>query len=142
MKTLLEVHKDKITWPKVGQLSKLRKEAIKTVKESAEVRHIILADGRLEQYYGTEANKQGWTKTTYDPAHNRKRPNIPQWIMVSLITITLLTGCAGFKIHAETGLSRIDEQQSSNRTYRQDTVPLICLFKDCKQAIEPSSQGS
>lgn len=59
-----------------------------------------------------------------------------------LVLVGLMTGCAGLKLSAETAISRIDEQQSSNRTYRGDTVPLRCMFWGCDKAVDASEQGS
>lgn len=61
-------------------LSIRRKEAIKNCK-TQEPWHsfVLLSDGRLEYYFGTEQTKRGFALITFDPPLNRKRPNIPQY---------------------------------------------------------------
>lgn len=41
--------------------------------------HVLLVDGRLQVFFGTEHNEQGYSVITYDPSDKRKRPNIPQY---------------------------------------------------------------
>ncbi len=75
------VEKSKIIVPNPGQLQELRKQAAIDSKAGTEAVYILLADGRLEVYRGTEATKQGYFKVTYDPSNKRKRPNVPQWTL-------------------------------------------------------------
>ena len=63
-------------------------------------------------------------------------------ITILVLVTSLLTGCAGLKLSAETAISRIDEQQSSNRTYRGDTIPLRCMFWGCDKAVQADSEAS
>lgn len=76
---MLKVKKSDIIFPQPGEYRKIQKQAIAKVKQSVDRIFIIRGDGRLEMYFGTEHNKQGFAKVTYDPGHNRKRPGIPQW---------------------------------------------------------------
>jgi len=62
-------------------LSMRRQQAIENAKTVAPKFEgfVLLMDGRLEYYFGTEQCKQGYSKITFDPPSNRKRPNIPQY---------------------------------------------------------------
>jgi hypothetical protein len=51
-------------------------------------------------------------------------------ITLALIAI-LCSACAGMEIGGRAGIYRVDEQQSSSRTYRQDTKPIKCMFVNC-----------
>lgn len=76
---MLKVKKSDIIFPAPGQYREIQKQAIAKVKQSADRAFIIRCDDRLEMYFGTEHNKQGFAKVTYDPGYKRKRPGIPQW---------------------------------------------------------------
>jgi hypothetical protein len=49
----------------------------------------------------------------------------------AILFFTSLTGCAGLGFSHNLAIHRVDEVQSSQRTYREDTRPLKCLFVDC-----------
>lgn len=50
--------------------------------------------------------------------------------------LALFTGCAGTELYSKVGWRRVDEQQEQQRTFRQETLPLICYFKDCRNGGE------
>lgn len=50
---------------------------------------------------------------------------------VYAVVLVYMTGCAGVKWYAETGLTRIDEQATSNSTVQAQTKPLKCYFVNC-----------
>lgn len=53
--------------------------------------------------------------------------------------IIYASGCASTEIYSKVGWRRVDEQQESQRTYRQDTKPLKCLFVNCDEEVERGS---
>jgi hypothetical protein len=80
MEDTMIIQAKNITFPANGQYRATVKAAIRAIKAGYDgALFIIRADGRLERYQQTNANKQGWFKLTYDPSHNRKRPGIPQY---------------------------------------------------------------
>jgi len=61
------------------------------------------------------------------------------------IIAVLCSACAGLKTGAEFGVYRVDEQQTSSRTYRQDTKPIWCMIKNCdapRRARDNEDMGS
>ena len=67
------------------------------------------------------------------------------WAVVAYLLI-VGTGCAGMELGGRLGVYRVDEQQSSSKTYRQDTKPLKCLFVSCdntsRRYRDPEDSGS
>lgn len=55
--------------------------------------------------------------------------------------IFLATGCASTELYSKVGWRRVDEQSESQRTYREDTTGLRCLFTDCNKR-EATDNGS
>ena len=66
---------------KQKQLKERQKEAKRQAlsQEFNYMGYVLLVDGRLQVFFGTEHNKQGYSVITYDPSDKRKRPNIPQY---------------------------------------------------------------
>lgn len=60
--------------------------------------------------------------------------------LLLISVIVLVSGCSGMEIGGKAWISRVDEKQESQRTYRAN-VPLKCYFTNC--APEASeAQGS
>jgi hypothetical protein len=51
-----------------------------------------------------------------------------------LTTAVAMSGCTGLEIGGKAWITRVDEKQESQRTHRDNAVPLKCYFVDCTQA--------
>jgi hypothetical protein len=63
-------------------------------------------------------------------------------IVAMVIIATTTSGCTGIEIGGKAWISRVDEKQESQRTYRDNSVPLKCYFVDCAQKTSDEVQGS
>jgi hypothetical protein len=63
-------------------------------------------------------------------------------IIAMVVTAAALSGCTGLEIGGKAWITRVDERQESQRTHRENAVPLKCyLWENCnKQTNEV--QGS
>lgn len=49
-----------------------------------------------------------------------------------MVTIAVaVSGCTGLEVGGKAWIARIDERQESQRTYKENAVPLKCYFVDC-----------
>lgn len=53
--------------------------------------------------------------------------------------ILFASGCASTELYSKVGWRHVDEQQESQRTYRDQTKPLKCLFINCDAEVERGS---
>jgi starvation-inducible outer membrane lipoprotein len=58
-------------------------------------------------------------------------------ILITTLAL-LVSGCSGIEIGGKAWIQKIDESQSSQRTYAQP--PLKCLFVNCGQSAEMPSE--
>jgi len=58
-----------------------------------------------------------------------------------VIVAAMVSGCTGLEIGGKAWISRIDERQESQRTYRE-AVPLKCYFVNCAPEGAQEVQGS
>jgi hypothetical protein len=58
-------------------------------------------------------------------------------VILSALTF-LVSGCSGIEIGGKAWIQKIDESQSSQRTYAQP--PLKCLFVNCAATAETSAE--
>jgi hypothetical protein len=64
-------------------------------------------------------------------------------IIAMVVTAAALSGCTGLEIGGKAWITRVDERQESQRTHRENTVPLKCYFVDCSaEAQSPEVKGS
>lgn len=61
--------------------------------------------------------------------------------VVCLVVITIgMSACSGLEIGTKAWITRVDETQSSQKTYRR-AMPWKCYFTQCSE-FEPEVQGS
>jgi hypothetical protein len=66
-------------------------------------------------------------------------------VIVAMVVIaTAVSGCTGLEIGGKAWITRVDERQESQQTYRDNAVPLKCYFVDCssKAPAQQEVQGS
>ncbi len=61
-------------------------------------------------------------------------------IIIFAIIAMGFMGCSGMEVGGKAWVSRVDERQESQRTYRQN-IPLKCYFLSCAPSTE-EVQGS
>ncbi len=61
------------------------------------------------------------------------------WIIaiVAAAVAATTSGCTGLEIGGKAWITRVDERQESQRTHRENMVPLKCYFVDCGAEEQP-----
>jgi hypothetical protein len=59
--------------------------------------------------------------------------------IVAVAVAATTSGCTGLEVGGKAWITRVDERQESQRTHRENVVPLKCYFVDCSQD-DPASQ--
>lgn len=64
-------------------------------------------------------------------------------MLVGMVAVAaMVSGCTGLEIGGKAWVSRIDERQESQHTYRNNAAPLKCYFVNCEPQGAQEVQGS